>query len=292
MTQPSDYSLHLNAPPMSWSQEDNWLGIGSARERRKIQNRINQRARRSRRRNKANKVSTDDTSKNANVLREDSPPMLSLIQPASVPQGDLKEIVEAINVRNPQSSENQCLIRAFEAFFYNNWQMSAPRPALLPSLVRFNLTRALITNAEVLGLTSSQLDDEAISHFHAVGPWPPSVNLEVNTLPAGLQPTDLQRRTLHHPWIDLLPIPQMRDNLFQRGLEHLDEDDLCYAMRGRGDYRNAGFFIWSDPWDPSGWEVTEDFARSSWRWILAGCLEICRSTNKWRAQRGEPPLFY
>ncbi|KAI3323636.1 hypothetical protein HD806DRAFT_497397 [Xylariaceae sp. AK1471] len=296
MAQPSNYTqdldFGLNSQPVPWSREDDWQGIGNSRERRRIQNRINQRARRSRRRNEV-KVPTDDSSGNTTAPRRDySPLTLSLIRATSVGQADFEKIVGAINILDPQSSENQSLIRAFEAFIYKNCLASAPRPALLPILVQFNFSQALMANAGVLGLSSKELDDEAISLFHVAGPWPPSINLEVGTLPLGLQPTDLQRSTLHHPWLDLLPIPQMRDNLFRRGPEFFDEEDLCRAMRGRRAGSNAGFLVWSDPWDSSGWEVTEDFARSSWGWTIAGCWELCRSTNKWRAQRGEPPLFY
>ncbi|KAI0449134.1 hypothetical protein F5B21DRAFT_495257 [Xylaria acuta] len=291
MSQPSHYPLNLLPSPLPLSREDNYQGIGDARERRRIQNRINQRARRSRRRNEA-KVSTDDSSHD-DVSRTDSCLALRHIQTNPARQEEYEKIVDAINVRDPESWENHSLVRAFEAFIYNNWLARAPIPALLPSLVRFNFARAMMANAKVLGITTSrQLDDEAISYFNLVGPRPPSVNLEVGTLPTELQPTDLQFRTLHHPWLDFLPIPHMRDNLLRRGVECFDEDELCCAMVGRGDLCDAAFIVWSDPWDSYGWEVTEGFARSSWGWTIAGCLELYRSTNKWRAQRGEPPLFY
>lgn len=148
-----------------------------------------------------------------------------------------------------------------------------------------------MANAKILGLTYTELEDEAISSFSVEGPWPPGRTLEVGTLPTELRPTDLQRRTLHHPWLDLLPIPHMRDNLLRRGVECFDEDELCCAMVGRTGLGSTGFIVWGDPWDSCGWEVTEGFARSSWGWTIAGCRELYRSTNKWRAQRGEPPLF-
>ncbi|RYC62888.1 hypothetical protein CHU98_g3337 [Xylaria longipes] len=245
----------------------------------------------SRRRNEA-KDSTDGSSP-ANVVRADSCLTSKDVWTTWERQGDFEKILNSIKVRDPESWETHSLVRAFEAFIYNSWLVRAPRPALLPSLVRFNLARAIMANAKVLGITSSQqLNDEAISNFNVEGPWPPSTNLEVGTLPTKLQPTDLQRRTLHHPWLDFLPIPHMRDNLLRRGVEFFDEDGLCRDMVGRGSLRDAAFIVWSDPWDLDGWEVTEGFARSSWAWTIAGCWELCRSTNKWRVQRGEQPLFY
>ncbi|KAI0438154.1 hypothetical protein F4803DRAFT_535964 [Xylaria telfairii] len=288
MSQPSNYPLRLHPTPLILSREDNWQGISNTSERRRIQNRINQRTRRSRRRNEA-KVSTDGSrrSTNANVVQTDL--CLASRSPlaTSIRQVDYEKIIAAINIRDPECWENHSLVRAFEAFVYDKWLVRAPMPALLPSLVRFNFARAIMANAKILGLTYNELDDEAISSFNLEGPWPPGRTLEIGTLPTELQPTDLQRRTLHHPWLDLIPIPNMRDNLLRRGVECFDEDELCCAMVGH----SAGFIVWGDAWDSCGWEVTEGFAQSPWGWTIAGCWELYQSTNKWRAQRGEPPLF-
>lgn len=50
-----------------------------------------------------------------------------------------------------------------------------------------------------------------------------------------------------------------------------------------------GILSWSDPWDISGWEVTERFV-SRWAFLLQGCPDVVESANKWRALRGEDPL--
>ncbi|KAI1743106.1 hypothetical protein F4680DRAFT_392479 [Xylaria scruposa] len=286
MSQPP---LNFHPSPLPCFPIDNWQGIGNVRERRRIQNRINQRARRSRRRREGI-VSTDSPSHGSVV------PVYPSQTPGNTQTAlkrcvDFDNIVKEINVFDPESWETHSLVRAFEALIYSNWLARAPRPALLPSLVRFNLARAIMANAKVLGLTSRQLDDEAVSYFNVTGPWPPNQNFEAGTLPPELQPTDLQRRTLHHPWLDLLPIPHMRDNLLRCGTECFDEDELCHVMIGRED-SDAGFIVWSDPWDSCGWEVSEAFVRSPWGWTIAGCWELYRSTNEWRARRGEAPLFY
>ncbi|KAI0854788.1 hypothetical protein F4860DRAFT_84501 [Xylaria cubensis] len=289
MSQPSESSQDLHQLPLPCFLVENWQGIGNAHERRRIQNRINQRARRSRRRREAI-VSTDNPS-HASVITVGSDLVLERSQTALGQQVDFDNIVKEIDIFDPESWETHSLVRAFETLIYNNWLARAPMPALLPNLVRFNLARAIMTNAKVLGLTSRQLDDEAVSYFNVTGPWPPNQNFEVCRLPPELQPTDLQRRTLHHPWVDLLPIPHMRDNLLRRGPECFDEDELCHVMIGRED-SSAGFIVWNDPWDSHGWEVSETFARSSWGWTIAGCWELYRSTDRWRARRGEPPLFH
>ncbi|KAI1421756.1 hypothetical protein F5Y12DRAFT_787272 [Xylaria sp. FL1777] len=289
MAQPLKYPMHVHSTLMLLSREDVRQGIANTRERRKYQNRINQRARRSRRRNAAK--APIDGSEHANVTQTDSPLTSRHVVPTSVPQLDIGKIWEVIKALDTHSWENTPLIQAFKDSMYRNWLVKAPLPALLPSLVQFNLMQAFMLNAVTLGLTIRQLEDDAISHFYMARPWPPSVNLKVDTLPSALRPTDLQRRTFHHPWFDLIPIPQMRDNLFRRGMQYIDEDDLCSAVGGFAAGKNAGFLVWGNAGDSYSWEVTEAFLRSSWGWVIEGCWELFESTNKWRAQRGEPPLF-
>ncbi|KAI0809575.1 hypothetical protein GGR55DRAFT_156626 [Xylaria sp. FL0064] len=290
MAQPWKYPLQVHSTPIPWSREDVWKGIANARERRRYQNRINQRARRSRRRNETK--ACIQAHNHANVTQSDSPLALRQIQSISAPCIEIEKIWDTIKTHDPRFWESEPLVRAFKEFIYINWLTQALRPALLPNLVQFNFVRAMMANAGALGLTSNELEDDAISHFYVTGPWPSSVDVKESTLPSGLQPTDLQRRTFHHPWLDLLPVPRMRDNLLRNGVESMDEDELCNVFCGFGDNRDIGLLVWGVSWDPHSWEVTEDLARSSWAWILEGCWELCESTNKWRAQRGEPPLFF
>lgn len=52
----------------------------------------------------------------------------------------------------------------------------------------------------------------------------------------------------------------------------------------------VGILSWADPWDISGWEVTEGFV-SRWAFLLQGCPDVIESANKWRELRGEDPLI-
>ncbi|KAI0505327.1 hypothetical protein F5B22DRAFT_651833 [Xylaria bambusicola] len=290
MAQSSKLPFDIHPALIPWSREDVLQGISDTRERRKLQNRINQRARRTRRRQVAAKATPGD-SIHADVIQADLPLLLRRDQTTRIPQVDFRKLWHAIETHDPRFWENEPYIRAFKDFMYTNWLARAPRPALLHSLVQFNFVHALLANAAVLGITASQLGGAGISHFYVVRPLPPGVDSKVNELPSGLQPTELQRQTSHHPWFDLLPLPQMRDNLLRHGVEDLDEDSLCCTMGGFEECRESGFIIWGSSWDVSSWEVTEDFVRSSWGWIINGCWELRQSTNNWRAKRGEPPLF-
>lgn len=175
-----------------------------------------------------------------------------------------------------------------ERIAFQYYMMGSPRTDLLLHLIQLNFTRALMENTRILGLKSDQLHDDAISPFNTAGPWQDD---SLYTLPINLQPTVIQRSIQHHPWLDLLPVPQMRDNLILAG-EFDEETQLCLDMKGCGSTRSerSGIIVWSDPWDPAGWEVTEPFARS-WGWVIRNCYDLAHSTNRWRMKRNESPLF-
>ncbi|KAG7039171.1 hypothetical protein JMJ77_0003457 [Colletotrichum scovillei] len=156
--------------------------------------------------------------------------------------------------------------------------------SLIP-LVQFNLFRGLMENMKTLGITMPMIcDDDCVSPFGS----DPTYNANTAwNIPYFLKPTETQLTTIHHPWLDFLPLPRMRDNLIKAG-DDWDDEALCLDMVGDGDAPSGkgGMILWGEPWDPNSWEVTEDFVEK-WRWILEGCEEIIRSSNYWRAKRGE-----
>jgi hypothetical protein len=181
------------------------------------------------------------------------------------------------------------ILRRLELFIYAEYAVGSPRTELLLGLTQLNFLRALITNIDVLNLSPAQMDDEAISPFNIAGPK--HSDYQDNSLPPALQSTAVQRKIPHHPWLDLLPIPKMRDHLILAG-DSFDEVQLCHDLCG---YRisergQTGMIVWKDPWDPTGWEVTESFL-GKWGWAVQGCWDLFQSTNYWRMKRGEKPLF-
>ncbi len=72
-----------------------------------------------------------------------------------------------------------------------------------------------------------------------------------------------------------------------------DEYELCNDLVDFCDVPNekTGLIVWGEPWDPSGWEMSESFL-SRWRWVVNGCVGLLASTNYWRAQRGESELVF
>ncbi|KAH8808748.1 hypothetical protein F5884DRAFT_380813 [Xylogone sp. PMI_703] len=120
-----------------------------------------------------------------------------------------------------------------------------------------------------------------------------SMSADYSHIPASLRPTVLQRNITHHPWIDVIPSPQFRDNILQASLEWLDdpkETELCEDITGVGALQvsciRPGMLVWGDSWDSYHWEVTEEFA-TKWSGLLKNCHDIIESTNHWRSARGE-----
>jgi hypothetical protein len=176
----------------------------------------------------------------------------------------------------------------FEKRALNSYLEGSPKTDLLISLSRLNVLRAAYDNVMAMGMTAEWLcQDEPISIFSIQGP-----QLSEDSIPSTLRPTDLQRSTPHHPWLDIFPFPQFRDNLIRAG-DNLDDDELCHDLTAFWDTRtsNARLLVWGVPSCPENWEVTAEFAMK-WGSFLRGSPDILISTNKWRLKRGEKPLVW
>lgn len=160
----------------------------------------------------------------------------------------------------------------------------------LLTLVQFNAFRGLVTNMQILCLPDMFSCDEPPNMKVVPLPLP-------KAMPLALMPTSMQRSVAHYSWIDVFPLPALRDNLIQLQ-ESIDTVDLCDDVLGAmwddqvepHDERN-GLVVWGEPWDVNSWELMEGFVQK-WGWMLTGCPELIESTNKWRVLRGEQPFLY
>ncbi|GAD99901.1 hypothetical protein SS1G_12936 [Paecilomyces variotii No. 5] len=303
--------------------EEDWTGRSSAAQRRKLQNRLNQRARRERkviedlqkgivrrprgRPKKGGSVagSTPLSSKdsNENVSHSDSS------NGASPDAGIVEETItsSAAAAISRQGNQPEQRARLQPAMTYicqldapsvlqlierleakvQTYLHNDPSADMLLSLTQYNVFRAILRNMVVLGLDMEDMKDDVTSIFN-------SANYSDSTLqlPPILLPTVLQRTIPHHPWIDPFPHPSIRDALLIADGTY-DDVELCNDLIGQcgdGGTGQVGIIIWGDPWDAYAWEMTEEFARK-WFWIFSGCRELLVATNYWRAQRGERKLF-
>jgi hypothetical protein len=163
----------------------------------------------------------------------------------------------------------------------------SPRTDLLLTLIKFNIFRALMTNDQTLGLDKQWLQCVAVSPFYQSHE---TTKESMQNCPVNLKPTSLQCNVEHHPWIDLLPDPIMRNNILLLG-DNYDDEPLCHdIVDNRHGKQSESLIVWGDPSRLESWEIGEDFYKK-WFLILQGCHGLFRATNNWRAKRGEPKLF-
>ena len=146
-------------------------------------------------------------------------------------------------------------------------------------LVQYSVLRAFVANATILSLpTALFLDDSALSPYTVFNPMCVAAVPPTHTL----SPTKTQLSTFHHPFIDILASPSLRDNVLIATLSEEQEEIFCT------DLHCNGFTVWGrQSWDPMGWEVSQEFC-SKWGWLLDE--STIRYSNFWRAERGELPL--
>ncbi|KAI0098991.1 hypothetical protein F4776DRAFT_527662 [Hypoxylon sp. NC0597] len=267
---------------------EDWAGIISTEQRRKLQNRLNQRAHRRRKRlgmdessgTRRRRTSTEPI---VETERNESPTDARTFCSLGREQGDRDEMARKLG-----------LVKQLTDQAYTAYLAHSPRPEHLLRVVRINVFHALARNSVALGLSTSWLLYDSISPFGQIGPAVPVT--VPPSYPHSLTPTPLQLIEPHHPWVDLLPWPILRDRILHLSAGGLiDEDNLCRDVvefdTTQNSSEEAGLIIWGSPWDPRGWEASSAFLRK-WGWILEGCVEIFEATNYWREQRGEKKLSF
>ncbi|KAI4217151.1 MAG: hypothetical protein LQ351_000460 [Letrouitia transgressa] len=149
-------------------------------------------------------------------------------------------------------------------------------------LSQYSAMRAFLRNANILALDPEIfIDDDSLSPWTTDNPFTDPVA----SFPHTLSPTPLQLRSGHHPFVDVIASPTLRDNILLAVLNDEQEELLCYYFHG-GD--GSDLMIWgSQPWSPFGWEVSQRFV-DTWGWLLDH--ETVRNSDFWRRERGEPPL--
>ena len=119
---------------------------------------------------------------------------------------------------------------------------------------------------------------------------------DFSSLNTDLRPCAAQLMQKHHPWIDVLPFPTLRERAIKLAYceePMIDEDDLCNDL-------NEGRVCWGSvlgggssavgsgvPWDIRSWEAQPWFLKKWWIVIGGAEGEIYKQTQWWRQMRGE-----
>ncbi|KAH6665945.1 hypothetical protein B0J14DRAFT_604971 [Halenospora varia] len=199
--------------------DDQWHGVLDPKQRKKIQDRLAQRARRKRLSQSAKRPKSADSSED--VVPYATPPATSSSSSAS--DSSLSDIP--------------------------GYQHSPPNFSTTPTATSFQVTpshtvySALFHNGVLLGLPCSTASISRSSP--AASHTPPS-----------LWPSQLQLETVHYQWIDRFPLPQLRNRMIQLSDEFSTEDFLADMFSTNDSFTlEKG----KESWDESAWSVSEGF---------------------------------
>ncbi|KAF3935805.1 hypothetical protein ABW19_dt0204586 [Dactylella cylindrospora] len=274
--------------------EEDWTGTVDPKVRRKLQNRLNQRAYRRRKMlEKAEKIKNTKTvletmTSPASTSQSSNGPMsFNTVDDQILPLQSA--MMRADNTVHPIFRRgSQCIIVTDPK--NNGYRLRYIPPKIAPdnlllSLIHYNVIRAFLSNLQYFNIPLAALmSDEVLSPFCTSSTVP-------ENLPTALQPTPMQMLYPHHPYIDLFPCPKARDNMIMmmtRDKDAVEEavcDDLC-CTEGE-----SGLVVWGPPERIESWEITPHFA-GKWSWLVKGCFELQRATNKWREARGDLPIRF
>ncbi|KAK2033702.1 hypothetical protein LX32DRAFT_635160 [Colletotrichum zoysiae] len=163
-----------------------------------------------------------------------------------------------------------------------------PDRYLLP-MSDLKVLEALLRVATRLGSSSVMWDPAATSPFQL------GTGTAAELLPETWRPTASQVLVPHHPIMDFLPWPEVRDRVIN--LFNLPDEARPPAARGQLGLVNfaydledsgEGARVWgADPYDASSWEVGQVLFE---RWWFLFDRKVVEQSNKWRRLRGAATL--
>ncbi|KAF2486801.1 hypothetical protein BDY17DRAFT_321564 [Neohortaea acidophila] len=281
-----------------FTANENWRGRSDPAVRRRIQNRLNQRAfrqrqrsgdsttRRGRSRRAGSSSASRETSEDIDVdmlplqLESSADTTITAIPPTPTPTSPLPRSPS----RNPLRPTGALDPQTDEV-----WDE-------LARLINANFMAAALSNARQLGIDASLLQT-GTTHIATprIAPSP-----QLLSIPSALTPVEIQYQLPHDPIIDTIPHARLRLNIMNAlATAQLDAAAFSQSLRASGAlleqrdgiWQRGGVVVWGPPAQLASWELSEPFARR-WAFLLVGCEHMIAGTNAWRAGRGEAPLSF
>lgn len=260
---------------------ENWRGKNDPAERRRIQNRLNQRAFRQRQRAGESPKQYKPRSMSSASQQDDSESESSdsdSDDEADSPQSGSSVPTSSVQGRAVSETAGSQSTRVTDPQTGRVWDE-------LAQLINRNFLSATVANAQHLGLDLSALQG---------GTPVRTPRVTDRQIPAALNPVELQYQVPHDPLIDTIPHARLRFNILRAIAQgQLDSTTFCKCVRAsgalellNGSWQRGGLVVWSFPEQVASWELSEPFVRR-WACLLEGCEDLIAATNAWRSRRGE-----
>lgn len=258
---------------------ENWRGKNDPTERRRIQNRLNQRAFRQRQRSGDSPKQYTPRSRSGSA-KANSPGDEPGARSPEAEEEELDEEPPTFTCAGGSPS-GRAVDSSANITDYSTGRVWDE----LAQTINRNLMSAACANAQKLGISTS-----ALQNGHPIL----TPTSRGGMVPTTLQPVQAQHQAAHDPIIDIIPHARLRYNILRAIAAHqLDAAKFSHCLRASGALENiegrmyrCGLIVWSTPDQLPSWEISEHFVRK-YASLLQGCEDLLDATNAWRRRRGE-----